>query len=48
MKKLLENENALPFEAQRHCKLSLADIEDYCRSELMNGKTSRSIGFLAI
>lgn len=37
MKKLLENENALPFEAQRHCKLSLADIQDI-RERYENGE----------
>lgn len=37
MKKLLENENALPFEAQRHCKLSLTDIQDI-RERYENGE----------
>lgn len=42
MKKLLENENALPFEAQRHCKLSLTDIEDI-RTRYENGEKMRHI-----
>ena len=37
MKKLLENENALPFEAQKHCKLSLTDIQDI-RERYENGE----------
>ena len=37
MKKLLENKNALPFEAQRHCKLSLTDIKDI-RTRYENGE----------
>ena len=35
--KLLENKNALPFEAQKHCKLSLADIENI-RTRYENGE----------
>ena len=36
--KLLENKNALPFEAQKHCKLSLADIQDI-RERYENGES---------
>lgn len=36
--KLLENKNALPFEAQKHCKLSLANIEDI-RTRYENGES---------
>ena len=35
--KLLENANALPFEAQKHCKLSLTDIQDI-RERYENGE----------
>ena len=35
--KLLENKNALPFEAQKHCKLSLTDIQDI-RERYENGE----------
>lgn len=40
--KLLENKNALPFEAQKHCKLSLTDIEDI-RARYENGEKMRHI-----